>query len=98
MPHLTLVRAGASASHGLLGHFQPARPRGRIERTVGLLGLGVLRLLDAGVGVLRAVGIRCRAALVATGTTVVLEVLIVDIECLLDLLAQGAVITGAMER
>lgn len=62
-----------------------------------LLGLGVLDLLHAWVEVLSAVGLGS-TTLLALWSIVVLEVLIVDGESLLDLLAESVVVAGSEER
>jgi hypothetical protein len=63
---------------------------------VGFLGLRILDLLGGGVEVLGAVGLR-RTTLLAGWAVVVLEVLVVDGEGLVDLLAESLVVGGAVK-
>lgn len=75
-------------------HVLSTRPeRGRVRYAAGFLGFWVLRLLDAWVEVL-AVGLSW-STLLARWSVVVLEVLVVDVESLLNLLAQSVVIASA---
>lgn len=60
-----------------------------------LLGLSILGLLDAWVVVLGAVGLR---GAIVLARVVVLEILVIDVEGLLNLLAKGILILGAAKN
>lgn len=79
------------AHHGLRLLHHPLSPG---LNTVGFLGLRILNLLRGRVEVLGAVGL---AALLARWTAVILEILVVDGEGLIDLLAESLIVTGAVE-
>lgn len=67
-------------------------------RVLRFLGLWILRLLSAGVEVLGTVGLSRVAILALWSATVVLEVLVVDGESLLNLLAKSVIVAGAAMR
>lgn len=62
---------------------------------MGFLGLWILDFLRSGVEVLGTIGLSW-ATLLARRAVVVLEVLVVDSEGLIDLLAQSLVVAGAV--